>query len=155
MLKRQHLTVESKLDALFGIQQWFNDWYSSLELQLGWVKDCRDRLNIAVAEGFTNAVRHAHAMLPAETPIVIDVCLDGDRITIRIWDYGCPFDPDTLEEPEPGALLADGGYGWFLLRRVADHVSYRRRGTQNCLEITQYRADPSYIRLTLESSSSH
>lgn len=141
MLKREHLIVESKLEALFGIQQWFKDWYSSLEPELAWVNSHRDRLNIAVAEGFTNAVRHAHAMLPADTPIEIEVVLEGDRVVIYIWDQGHPFNPDTLTEPEPGTLLSDGGYGWFLLRRAADHVSYQRHGTQNCLEIMQYRAE--------------
>jgi len=141
MLKREHLIVDSHLEALFGIQQWFNDWYSGLEPELAWVKNYRDRLNIAVAEGFTNAVRHAHAMLPDDTPIKIEVVLEGDRIAIYIWDQGSPFNPDTLTEPEPGALLSDGGYGWFLLRRVADRVSYQRRGTRNCLEIMQYRSE--------------
>lgn len=139
MLRREHLVVDSKLETLLKVQRWFKELYSSLEPELSWVKGYCDRLNIAVAEGFTNAVRHAHALLPPETPITIDVLLKGDRIEICIWDQGDPFDPSQLGEPEPGSLLSEGGYGWFLLRRVADRVTYQRRHDKNCLEITQYR----------------
>ncbi len=139
MLRHEHLCVDSRLETLFKVQQWFKDLCLSLETDWDWVKYYRDRLSIALAEGFTNAVRHAHAALPPETPITIDIDLDDSRIDIRIWDQGHPFDPSNLREPEPGSLLQGGGYGWFLLRRVVDHVSYQRRDNRNCLEITQYR----------------
>jgi serine/threonine-protein kinase RsbW len=138
MLRREHLVVDSKLETLFKVQRWFKDLYESLESELSWVRTYCDRLNIAVAEGFTNAVRHAHAMMPSDTPITIEVVLRGDRIEICIWDQGTPFDPNQLVEPEPGSLLCDGGYGWFLLRRVADQVMYYRKGSRNCLEIIQF-----------------
>ena len=139
MVKHEHLVVESKLEALLNVQSWFKDLYNSLDPGLVWVKRYCDHLNIAVAEGFTNAVRHAHAHLPSDTPIKIDVLLERDRAEICIWDQGTPFDPNQLEEPEPGSLLSDGGYGWFLLRRVAHQVTYQRQGDQNCLQIQQFR----------------
>lgn len=138
MVRHETIVVNSQLDTLFKVQQWFRDLYESLEPELAWVGLCRDRLNLAIAEGFTNAVRHAHAQLPPETPITIDVWVKGDRIDICIWDQGEPFDPDQLGEPAPGSLLQNGGYGWYLLRRVVDAVSYQRQADKNCLSITQY-----------------
>jgi len=140
MRKSRRLIIESQLTSLNRVQAWFNHFYVGLEPELSWVKRHGDRLNIAVAEGFTNAVRHAHADLPPETPIIIEVNLESDRITIHIWDRGQPFDPNQLTEPQPGSLLCNGGYGWFLLRRAVDRAAYQRRGRQNCLEITQYRS---------------
>lgn len=140
MLRHKHLVVDSRLEALFKVQRWFKDVCSSLEPEFTWIKHYCDRLNIALTEGFTNAVRHAHASLPPETPIEIDVSLEEDRVDIRIWDEGAPFNPDELGEPEPGSLLQEGGYGWFLLRRLADQVTYQRKENKNCLAITQYRS---------------
>lgn len=139
MLKHERLLVDSRLETLLKVHQWFRELCASLETDWEWIQFCRDRLNIALAEGFTNAVRHAHATLPPDTPIEIDIAVKDDRIDIQIWDQGEPFDPNKLREPEPGTLLQSGGYGWFLLRRVVDKVSYQRRENQNCLEITQYR----------------
>src|SRR4028118_433805 len=47
---------------------------------------------LAVVEGFTNAVRHAHKNLPIETPIELELTVFNERLEIKIWDRGKPFD---------------------------------------------------------------
>lgn len=139
MLKQDHLKVKSDLKILNQVQQWFEQFCSQHSSQLPWPESQLYRLNFALAEGFTNAVRHAHHTLPPETTIDIDLTLWVDRLEIRIWDQGKPFNPDVLEEPEPGTLQ-EGGYGWFLLRRLADKVVYERSSdSRNCLLIVKYR----------------
>ncbi|MBW4625044.1 MAG: ATP-binding protein [Brasilonema octagenarum HA4186-MV1] len=138
IVQQDHLTVKSELKLLNQVQQWFERFCLQHLFQLGWSESQLYRLNLALAEGFTNAVRHAHHALPPETAIEIDVSLWMDRLEMRIWDYGKPFNPDALEEPEPGTLQV-GGYGWFLLRRLADHVVYERGvDGRNCLLIVKY-----------------
>ncbi|MEO1591591.1 MAG: anti-sigma regulatory factor [Cyanobacteria bacterium J06632_22] len=134
MLKQDHLTVQSQLKGLPQVQQWFRRFCAASELD--WLNDVFDQLNLALAEGFTNAVRHAHAGLPDETPVCIDLTLWSDQIELRIWDQGKPFDPSVLQEPKPGTLR-EGGYGWFLLRRLADEIQYRRSDERNCLVIVK------------------
>ena len=46
---------------------------------------------LAVVEGFTNAVRHAHKNLPLETPIELAFSVFQERLEIEIWDSGQPF----------------------------------------------------------------
>jgi serine/threonine-protein kinase RsbW len=138
MLKQDHLTVKSDLHLLNQVQQWFEQFCLQHLSQPAWSEGLLYRLNLALAEGFTNAVRHAHGALPPETTIDIDVTLWIDRLEIRIWDQGKPFNPDILEEPEPGSLI-EGGYGWFLLRRLADRVVYERSPDErNCLLIVKH-----------------
>ncbi len=137
-VQQDHLTVKSELKLLNLVQQWFENFWLQHFPQLGWSESQFYRLNLALAEGFTNAVRHAHHALPPETTIDIDVSLWFDRIEIRIWDHGKPFNPDAIAEPEPGTLQV-GGYGWFLLRRLADRVVYERGSDgRNCLLIVKY-----------------
>lgn len=137
-VKQEHLVVSSRLDVLNQVQYWFKDVCRASDKDTTWVSKYVDRLTIALTEGFTNAVRHAHAELPPDTAINIDLCFGRDRIEICILDHGQPFDPEALQEPEPGALL-DSGYGWFLLRRLADRVTYKRlKDGRNCLSIVQY-----------------
>lgn len=138
-MRQEHLKVLSRLDAVSQVQHWFSDICRSLEGDCAWVVPYADRLMLALTEGFTNAVRHAHAELPPETDITIDFSLAHHRVEIRIWDYGDPFNPALLPEPQPGELL-DSGYGWFLLRRLADQVTYQRIHRRNCLCIVQYDA---------------
>jgi serine/threonine-protein kinase RsbW len=136
-MRQEHLKVVSRLDLVSQVQHWFTDICLSLDEETAWVAHYADRLMLALTEGFTNAVRHAHEHLPPDTDITIDFSIAHHRAEIRIWDYGEPFDPELLPEPEPGALL-DSGYGWFLLRRLADRVTYQRIQGRNCLSIVQY-----------------
>ena len=138
MLEQDHLTVQSDLNVLNQVQQWFEQFCLQRISQLSWSESQLYPLNLALAEGFTNAVRHAHHGLPLETTIDIDLSLWADRLEIRIWDQGEPFNPDALEEPQPGTLQ-EGGYGWFLLRRLADRVVYERGSDgRNCLLIVKH-----------------
>ncbi|WP_315788957.1 anti-sigma regulatory factor [Fischerella sp. JS2] len=138
IVQQDHLTVKSELKLLNRVQQWFEQFCLQHLSKLDWSEGQLHRLNLALAEGFTNAVRHAHHTLPPETTIDIDVSLWMDRLEIRIWDYGKPFNPDAITEPEPGTLQV-GGYGWFLLRRLVDQVVYERGADgRNCLLIVKY-----------------
>jgi len=139
-MRQAQLVVTSHLDKLSQIQHWFKHLCAGSTADLAWIHTYVDRLTLALTEGFTNAVRHAHAGLPAETTIRIDITLAPHAVEICILDHGQPFDPDGLVDPEPGSLL-DSGYGWFLLRRLADQVTYKRLGDgRNCLSIIQYDA---------------
>jgi serine/threonine-protein kinase RsbW len=141
IVRQDHLMVKSELRLLNQVQEWFEQFCLQHLSQLGWSKTQLDRLNLALAEGFTNAVRHAHYALPPETTIEINVYLWIDRLEIRIWDYGKPFNPDAIAEPAPGTLQV-GGYGWFLLRRLADSVVYERSTDgRNCLLIVKYSVE--------------
>lgn len=136
-MEQDHLEVQSDLKLLNQVQQWFENFCLQNFSKLSWSEAQLYRLNLALAEGFTNAVRHAHQTLPRETTINIDLALWSDRLEIRIWDRGKPFDPDAIEEPKPGTLQ-EGGYGWFLLRRLADRVVYERAADgRNCLLIVK------------------
>ncbi len=137
MPKQAHLTVSSHLEELSAVQQWFQTLIAAFAADTPWVDEQFDQLNLALAEGFTNAVRHAHANLPGTTPIDIELSLQHEKIEIRIFDRGAPFDPNSLSEPQPGSLR-ESGYGWFLLRRLADRVTYDcERDQRNCLRIVK------------------
>jgi serine/threonine-protein kinase RsbW len=64
---------------------------------------------LVVIEGFTNAVRHAHKNLPRETPIELEITVFNERLEIKIWDEGKPFDfqaklKEELPEKSPFSL---------------------------------------------------
>jgi serine/threonine-protein kinase RsbW len=139
MLNYDRLTVKSDLTILSQVLGWLDRFYSQHLSGLNWSEYQLNCLKLAVTEGFTNAVRHAHEGLPPETTIDIELELSDNQIEIRIWDWGKPFNPDTLPAPKPGELKG-GGYGWHLLRRLSDQAVYeRRQNDQNCLRLVKYR----------------
>lgn len=104
-----------------------------------WV-DQKDWLQcqLALAEGFSNAVRHAHKNLPSDTEIEITATVTNTTMTIKIWDYGAGFDLNQEEKSlaQQNKELSSGGRGIAILKKITDKISYDRCDDQrNCLMI--------------------
>lgn len=125
--------VNTDLRLLAQVLAWFNQLRRPSIPQSVWLK-----CELALAEGFTNAVRHAHEGKPLETPIDIEVTFRKQTIELRIWDYGSGFDlEEQLDDlPEPAAQETSGGRGLKIIQQTADEVSYQAVDEQrNCLLI--------------------
>lgn len=130
-----YFTVKSDLKALDQVLDRFNQIEQDLIPKKDWLQ-CQ----LALAEGFTNAVRHAHKNLSTDVPIKIGlICCEGS-MEIRIWDYGPPFDLEvyikTISERKNN--LSVGGRGIPILQKIADRLSYfRTDDNRNCLLIVK------------------
>lgn len=138
-----------KLPYQEGVQ--FNTDLNSLPQVLSWFKQFNQppipysvwlEYQIALAEGFTNAVRHAHASKTPETPIALEITIDHEAIELKIWDCGSGFNLDpSLTNPQIMEQTAERGRGLKIIRKIADTVSYTRMGQRNCLSIVKYYAN--------------
>jgi anti-sigma regulatory factor (Ser/Thr protein kinase) len=88
-------------------------------------------------EVLTNAICHgcdpdtAHA-------IAIDARFEEDRLRLEFRDDGPEFDPLARELPDVDAGIDErpiGGLGVFLVRELAESVSYERAGGFNVLRV--------------------
>ena len=86
-LQKLSLQVNTDLTALDRVLKWYEQLQDLPIPEHIWMQG-----QLAIAEGFTNAVRHAHKGLPLETPIRLEVAVFNERLEIKIWDYGQPFD---------------------------------------------------------------
>ncbi|MGB3695669.1 MAG: ATP-binding protein [Spirulinaceae cyanobacterium] len=137
-LKESHLEVATDLNALSQVLEWFEETATSLLPDKAYWQ-CK----LALAEGFTNAVRHAHQGLPKTTPIKLEVKFFTQYLEMKVWDRGQPFDllarlqyqtklqsnfdPKKDDVPE-------GGRGLIWMNQLTDELSYTRTpDQQNCL----------------------
>ena len=93
---RSTLIVPTQRDALDRVLHWAECFRGKSIANIFGVDLLSNRVwlryQVALAEGFTNVVRHAHKYLPADTPIELQIQLEGRRLVLRIWDSGPPFD---------------------------------------------------------------
>lgn len=128
--------VSTDLGLLRPVLEWFDRLDQESVPRPVWLQ-CR----LALAEGFTNAVRHAHADKPVDTPIEIEVTFRKRSIELRIWDYGAGFDLEKRLDmlPEPKNQDASGGRGLKIIQQTADVFSYTAVDDQrNCLLIVKH-----------------
>ena len=141
MPKHYHLSVKTDLNNLKQVLDWFHQIHPNQASERDWL-ECQ----IALAEGFTNAVRHAHQALPSETAIQLELGIELDHIEIRIWDHGPLFDLCQYLQTHPHfpEQDADNGRGLLLINRIADNLQYRRiDNSHNCLSIVKYLSQGS------------
>lgn len=116
----------SRLDSVALLLDWFEQRRPPGVDPLLWVQ-----AQTALVEGFSNAVRHAHARL--DPPPAVGVCLEltPQHLQVRLRDYGPPFDitpawsadepsPDRVPEP-PGEAqlpLREAHWGLVMLARL-------------------------------------
>lgn len=137
------LQVNSSIYELARVRSWFQQ-FKSLP------KPFRQQLDLALTEGFSNVIYHAHEHLPEETPVDIEVQIFPDRLELRIWDYGQPFDlfskKRTLDQRHQEIFDVDdiptGGRGLMIMESIADQISYDRTADErNCLFIAKNLPD--------------
>ncbi|MGB3693057.1 MAG: ATP-binding protein [Spirulinaceae cyanobacterium] len=134
VLKKTLTTFSTDLKLLDNVLSWFDPFKPS-SVSLKYWLECK----LALAEGFTNAVRHAHRGLPTDELIEIEVTLYNDHLEMRIWDCGPPFDltahlNNLLEKKDN--QWAGGGRGLEILQKISDCLSYTRiDDSRNCLLI--------------------
>jgi serine/threonine-protein kinase RsbW len=131
------LRVPSRLTALVDVLSWFAELAHPFIPQSVWL-----RCQLALAEGFTNAVRHAHKNLPSEDLFIeMKVRVSQTQIILWIWDYGPPFDlMQKLEQISDKTVNknAGGGRGLKLIQDIADELSYEpTEDGRNCLKIVK------------------
>lgn len=138
-LKQSNLRVETDLNAVAEVLQWFEQFSSKLlPEQFCW------QSQIALVEGFTNAVRHAHQHLPKTTVIELELKLFKNYLEIRIWDWGKPFDLpaklNALCQEKSDPLEKEGGRGLIFIHQLTDELCYQRFSDQrNCLLMRKQR----------------
>lgn len=93
-----------------------------------------------LAEVLNNVVEHAHAGDPSAV-IELRVVVGDGTIHARVIDEGRPMPGGAIPDPAlPHASraidLPEGGYGWCIIRAMAEKVSYVREGGRNILSVS-------------------
>lgn len=141
MPQNHHLQVSSDLKNLSHVLDWLNQIDHVCLPELDWL-----RCQIALAEGFTNAARHAHRALPIETPIDIEVNIHPDCVELYVWDHGPSFDIQQKLSalPQQADQESDRGRGLLIIKQVADQLHYRQvEEAKNYLLMVKYVSAPS------------
>lgn len=88
----------------------------------GDVESLTSQVQLAINEAFCNIVEHSYNGQKGNA-ILVHGELRHEGLFIEISDQGITFDPTTVREP---SLVGDedGGFGWYLIRDIADKLTY-------------------------------
>jgi serine/threonine-protein kinase RsbW len=138
VLETKRIHVNTDLNELSRVLEWFQDLSQESVNAEDWMQ-CQ----IALAEGFTNVVRHAHQSLPPQTLIEIDLNFYPNHVEMRIWDCGPPFSLiEQIDHHRTSVTDSSiSGRGLMLLQKIANELDYTRVDeTRNCLSLIKRRS---------------
>jgi serine/threonine-protein kinase RsbW len=129
------LQVTTSLSDLVLVLNWFEKLPHTSVPNADWL-----RCKTALAEIFTNSVRHAHRDMPSETPISLEANLTGSSIEIKVFDFGVSFDlSKKLSKSDEVDVNALGGRGLSLISQMMDVFTYDKTADGlNCMRIVKY-----------------
>lgn len=84
-------------------------------------------VDLAVNEACANIIEHAYG--GEEIGVIHCSChITEEGLTVTLTDYGQPFDPSNVPEPDPSLDLEQvkpRGAGLFLMRKMMDEVRFK------------------------------
>jgi len=83
-------------------------------------------IQLAADEASSNIIEHAYRDVD-DGKLEIECSAKNGKLKIVMRDWGKPFDPASIPEPNVKAELSErkiGGLGMYLMRKLMDEVSY-------------------------------
>jgi len=127
------LQIEARIENLPAIIRFATDCVARFD----WAEDRLTAIELVVEEAVVNVCKYAYQ--DGFGTIEISCKAAESSLRIGITDTGTHFDLLSMTGPDLGADIAErqiGGLGCFLIRSLADEVTYRREGDRNVLELS-------------------
>jgi serine/threonine-protein kinase RsbW len=101
------------------------------------------KIETAVDEACSNIIEHAYGQENIGD-IVVSVVTDFEKITITLTDFGEPFDPKYVKQPDLDADLEsreDHGLGIYMMKQWMDVVIFEINQEKNVLTLVKHLKD--------------
>lgn len=124
MISTIKIEIPSLLDNIRMIESFIDNAKEEYQLDDG----IYGNIMIAVTESVNNAIRHGNKLDP-EKNVKLCLILDESQIQFIIEDEGPGFDYNDLPDPTaPENIEKPGGRGIFLMKHLADEVTFKDNG---------------------------
>jgi anti-sigma regulatory factor (Ser/Thr protein kinase) len=107
----------------------------------GFAADERDRIEVAVVEGFTNVIRHGYGG-KTDQRIEVRMSFPAGSLSIEIEDWGRFVDPSRMVS-RPLDEVRPGGLGIHLMKVAMDRVEYRKNSHGGTTLVLEKRRVPT------------
>lgn len=122
---------EQILELLEKAEQKIKDAWISQEIT--------DDISVALLEAVNNAIIHGNQRC-RDKSVEVQICIEDDRIEIRVMDEGTGFDPKALNDPNaPENLFRPNGRGLYFMQKLMDEVEIHSTDHGSKVIMRKYR----------------
>ena len=122
---KKEIQIPSKIESISIVENLIDEVSTELALEA----DLYGNVLIGVIEAVTNAIVHGNKLDELKR-VTIVLNFSKPNLSIRIADEGAGFLFDDIPDPtKPGNVEKPDGRGVFLMKHLADEVSFDRGGS--------------------------
>ena len=130
LAENQKLTISSRPENIILVERLIEDVCDVFDIS----EDYYGNILVALTEAVNNAIQHGNLANPEKT---IDIFFKSykDYVTFTVKDQGPGFSYDSIPDPTTAENIEKPhGRGVFLMRNLADAVSFEENGSKVILE---------------------
>ena len=130
----KEITLKATIENVRQITEWIDSELEKLDCSM----KAQMQIDVAIDELVSNIAHYAYSPGTGSVTVQFDFDPETRTVVLTFIDSGVPYDPLQNADPDvtlPVEKRRIGGLGIFLVRKTMDHMSYRRDGGRNILEI--------------------
>ena len=121
----KELIIKSTPDNIYQVEEFIEEVRDELEFK----DDVYGNVMVAITEAVNNSIIHGNKGDSSKTVTIQCHAKNPYRLLVAVEDQGDGFNPDDLPDPTaPENLANPGGRGVFLMRNLADDISFAKDG---------------------------
>lgn len=123
---KKEIRIPSKIENISMVENLIDE----TSIELGLIADLYGNVLIAVIEAVTNSIVHGNKLDESKI-VTVNIKSDKQSLHIRIEDEGSGFNFDDVPDPtKPGNVEKPDGRGVFLMKHLADDLSFEKEGAR-------------------------
>jgi serine/threonine-protein kinase RsbW len=128
--ENESLHISSKAENIVLVEKFVDEVCATFKVN----EDVYGNVLVALTEAVNNAIQHGNSNNP-DKHVEISFQHFPEKISFTIKDEGSGFDFDNLPDPtDPHNIEKLNGRGVFLMRNLADKVSFADKGSKVVLD---------------------
>jgi serine/threonine-protein kinase RsbW len=128
--ENQQLVIPSKAENIVLVEKLVDDVCDLFDIK----EEIYGHIIVALTEAVNNALQHANKADP-DKQINITFRVKDNVLYFTVKDEGLGFDFNNLADPtDPKNIEKPSGRGIFLMKHLADKISFEENGTKVTLE---------------------
>lgn len=145
---KEELRVPGRVEYLGELR----DFVTRVGKKYGFSERIINAFKLSIDEAATNIIKHAYR--DWEGDVTLRVVAKKDSLTMVLIDQGKYFDPRQVNSPDLQRYVEigkKGGLGIFIMRRLLDHIEYRKSEEGNELWMVKNRDEEKKKKISITS----
>lgn len=126
------MVILSQLSNINIVRDFLHEFYVEYNLK----RESFNHVFLGISEAVNNAILHGNK-LDSEKKVIVRMNVDSNQLVFEVEDEGEGFcDRDLMNPTVPENLKLENGWGIYIIRQLADELTFKEDGRKVIIQFT-------------------